>query len=735
MDIRQLQEYFDLTDNECIRLRQIGKALGKESRDFQSVNTTHGLVEWFNSSPLDVNTFASPNGCMRGKAFERAYVVFAEIDKGPDGAPIPHAEQMSIVKNLVKSGTIPQPWFAVKSRKSIHFYWRLDEPLLDAGLWSRIQSALAYTLGADTSLSDVNQLMRVPGLPYRTGDDSLVCELIIPDRNRKLTNVSEFDGILATHAERVAARHDRKRTPRDGSKFLSDDILEQAIHDCENPEILFNWPMHEFESGSGNKYRGDCPHHNSSSGTSFWIDFNDNDNWDWGCTVCTENLRGNVYAYRHWLKTGVFEQPRGADYAKIRQELASDLGVTLPQYTNGNAGKPEEIAIAELQEDDSLSAYLKHHKTLEVLLAGYHDKLTHKGFVHAKSFATVYSKTVDMSVKAFEETYISWLTEQSFQDTEDGLLSLEERVKKLEETSIDLDIVPGWLRKGELTLLTGDSGSGKSSLLGDVIHSFLHGGIVFARRLDPIPGKILLVNSDESATDTANRMRLRGTDISRIINPSELDLDRGGLAKLDRWMGEFSPSLVVIDSLTSVTQSTESDENQSKFALYLYQLKNLASKHGITVIVTHHTNKAGKVAGSRRLVAPCWSVISVDYPHDFDPESTETTAQRTIRTRKCRGGQKQAVNCELRSMLEWQDGIFGYTQSDLYTSIPQRELLLQCDKVGYLEIPKQGEIRADSLTYKPDVEKLLGRGYLIVGNGILRLSPRGKQAVVAIRGG
>jgi archaellum biogenesis ATPase FlaH len=702
IDIEQLIEWFELTGNSEIRLRQIGKSGSGIVRDI--VTNLEEIAGWFNSSPVGLNTFASPNGCMRGEQFERAYVVFGEIDKDKDGNIIPHEKQGEIMRSLNASGALPRPWFAVRSKKSIHWYWRLSEPLLDADKWSRIQSAIAYTLGGDPSLSDVNQLMRVPGLPYHTGDDSLMVKLMIADRNRELTDISEFDIALEAHKERIDARHNKKTKPvHNGSKLLSDDLLERAIYECEDPEILFNWHDHNFQYAGNDKWRGDCPKHDSESGTSFWVQFNDNENWDWGCPVCTENVRGNVYSYRHWLTSGKFEQPKKDKFAVIKNQLAKELEV-------------------DINQDD-----------LFIAMQNYHDLITTKGGYSARKYAKDNCHKVDMSVGLFESTYDLWLEEVIMNEEDLRIPTLAERVENLNQE--DIDIIPGWIRKGELTLVTGDSGSGKSSLLGDVIHGMIHGGNVFARRLEPQPGNILLINSDESAMDTSNRLKLRGTDVSRVMNIEELGLDKGGIARLNKIITLNKPNMVIVDSLTSVTQGGDGDENHPKFANYLYQLKELAKKHNLPILVVHHNNKTGKVSGTRRLVAPCWSVISVDYPPGYDPEGEETTQQRIIQTRKCRGGQRQRVSCKLKPMMQWGNGIFEYSNSDLFINTDQRQLILRCADTGSLEIPKKsGEIRDDSLSYETDLEALLIRGFLVVGNGILTLSPRGENEVKSIRG-
>lgn len=58
---------------------------------------------------------------------------------------------------------LPEPTLAVNSGHGIHAYWRLRKPLMDLGLWTRLQKALAAHVASDGKINDPPRIMRVPG--------------------------------------------------------------------------------------------------------------------------------------------------------------------------------------------------------------------------------------------------------------------------------------------------------------------------------------------------------------------------------------------------------------------------------------------------------------------------------------------------------------------------------------------------------------------------------------------
>lgn len=105
------------------------------------------------------------------------------------------------------------------------------------------------------------------------------------------------------------------------------EFLERDVYFRLTEDIAFGWPGHDFKP-SGNKLKGNCPWHESQSGTAFYVEKKD-DRFLWRCPAC--NIGGTVIEYRHRLAGGN-GSPRGKDFVEIVQQLADDVGLPMPIY-------------------------------------------------------------------------------------------------------------------------------------------------------------------------------------------------------------------------------------------------------------------------------------------------------------------------------------------------------------------------------------------------------------------
>jgi hypothetical protein len=103
------------------------------------------------------------------------------------------------------------------------------------------------------------------------------------------------------------------------------EFLQHHIYPRLLAEIAFSWSGHSFKA-SGDKLRGNCPWHESESGTAFYVDKKDGV-YLWRCPAC--EIGGGVIEYRHRLNGGN-GSPRGKDFVDIVRQLADDVGVSMP---------------------------------------------------------------------------------------------------------------------------------------------------------------------------------------------------------------------------------------------------------------------------------------------------------------------------------------------------------------------------------------------------------------------
>lgn len=123
----------------------------------------------------------------------------------------------------------------------------------------------------------------------------------------------------------------------DGSAL---DFIYQEIYPRLPLEQAFSWNGHNFkEHNGGAKLKGNCPWHDSNSGTAFY------------CSVvngvpmyrCPVDGGGTVIQYRYRLKNGGTGTPRGKEFIEIAKELAAEVGVLdkFPSFENKDNSKPK----------------------------------------------------------------------------------------------------------------------------------------------------------------------------------------------------------------------------------------------------------------------------------------------------------------------------------------------------------------------------------------------------------
>jgi DNA primase catalytic core len=115
--------------------------------------------------------------------------------------------------------------------------------------------------------------------------------------------------------------------------------LEDAINSL-SAEQIYNHASHNFKR-SGDRLRGGCPLHQSSSGSSFVVTISSKLFWCEGC-----QSGGGPADYRASLKAGRWVKVRGKDFVETVRELAADANIRFPEQESS----PESIAKAQKWE-------------------------------------------------------------------------------------------------------------------------------------------------------------------------------------------------------------------------------------------------------------------------------------------------------------------------------------------------------------------------------------------------
>ena len=221
------------------------------------------------------------------------------------------------------------------------------------------------------------------------------------------------------------------------------------------------------------------------------------------------------------------------------------------------------------------------------------------------------------------------------------------------ESSQENWLIPSFLPVGEMLLLTALPKVGKTLLANDVAYAVLCGGEILGEKATQ--GKVLYISSDETAGSLSRRFQSRGFDLlpqagENLRVMTELQLS--DLSELELQLEDFRPDLIIIDSLTSITNDLGISEKDSEFARQIYKLKDLLKKYNASSILIHHENKSTeakgilKVAGSARITAAVWGIAQLE-GGDTTIEDSQTFNAVNLRWLNIQPREGQKIKYEL----------------------------------------------------------------------------------------
>jgi DNA repair protein RadA/Sms len=184
-------------------------------------------------------------------------------------------------------------------------------------------------------------------------------------------------------------------------------------------------------------------------------------------------------------------------------------------------------------------------------------------------------------------------------------------------------VLGGGIVPGEVVLVAGEPGVGKSTLLLEAVHRWAAGG-----------GVALYVTGEESPGQVRLRAERTGNVHERTYIAAESDL-----AALLGQVDAVRPSLLVVDSVQTVrTASVESAAGGvAQVRAVASALAGLAKERGIPVLLVGHVTKDGSVAGPRALE----HLVDAVLQFEGDPASS----MRLLRGVKNRFGPADEVGC------------------------------------------------------------------------------------------
>ncbi len=186
-------------------------------------------------------------------------------------------------------------------------------------------------------------------------------------------------------------------------------------------------------------------------------------------------------------------------------------------------------------------------------------------------------------------------------------------------------VLGGGLVPGSVTLLAGDPGVGKSTLLLEVAHRWAVSG-----------RRALYISGEESGGQIRLRAERTGCSHDEIYLAAESDL-----GTVLGHIGAVRPTLVVVDSVQTIS-TTEADGvagGVTQVRAVTTALTAAAKTTGVALILVGHVTKDGAIAGPRSLEH------LVDVVLHFDGD--RNTVLRLVRAVKNRFGSTDEVGCFL----------------------------------------------------------------------------------------
>ena len=393
-----------------------------------------------------------------------------------------------------------------------------------------------------------------------------------------------------------------------------------------------------------------------------------------------------------------------------------------PQYTEALKGRHVVI----LPDDDTPGRELAARAAAELQgkaasvkvlnLKKEFPELPEKGDI-SDILAAMPAEDVFMKLEALELTTPEWSGET--EKKEDPFLSCFKPLDFFEEEEAEW-IVPGWIPKGQVTVIAADGGVGKTTLWCNIVAAMSSGTNCI---LDP-PGytrkaeKVgFLTTEDSVRKKLKKKLRLAGANPHNIITPDFLADKEGllqgmkfGSEKLRRFVSSFKLILCVFDPVQGFIPPDINMGSRNAMRDCMAPLISLGEEYGTTFLIICHTNKRKGAWGRDRIAdsADLWdiarSVIMAGVTEDrnirylSNEKNNYAQLQETVLFTIGKDG------CILRTGTTWKRDREYTQEAVVAASAPKREdckqfLLKLLDENGGRMKSKEMEERAKEAGY------------------------------------
>lgn len=196
--------------------------------------------------------------------------------------------------------------------------------------------------------------------------------------------------------------------------------------------------------------------------------------------------------------------------------------------------------------------------------------------------------------------------------TVEGLRGMEtgfrlQTVAEIEEQEVRW-LIPGYIPEGQITLLAGDGGEGKTAIWCNLVAGITTGCSTILDHDVPFngkPGDVLFFSSEDSVPKVLKkRLRGAGADEKRIrfidMADENFSLIKFNAPELEQIIAETRPVLVVFDPLQSFIPPDVQMGSRNAMRQCIAPLVVMGEKYGTTFLIVMHTNKKQNAYGRTR---------------------------------------------------------------------------------------------------------------------------------------